>query len=372
MSSPDLPRILIVDDEAAHTHALCDTLRERGYLPVGFTSGAEALAALRERKFDLLLADLMMPEMDGITLLRAALAADADLIGIIMTGQGTIATAVEAMKSGAFDYILKPFKLSMIVPVLTRALAVRQLRLEKLELEQRLRERTAELEAANKGLEAFAATVSHDLRNPLGGIESMTNLIVQNHGAQMPAEAVQMLGHVAVAARRMLQLIDDLLRFARLGKQQLSKQTVGVSVLVHEVLAELGVLHARRNVALRIGDLPDCFGDPALLKQVLLNLLSNAYKFTEGRDIAIVEIQGRREDNELVYLVRDNGAGFDMRYADKLFGVFQRLHGGERFEGTGIGLSIVRSIVERHGGRVWAEGEESKGATFYFSVPHAD
>jgi hypothetical protein len=372
MPNAEPPRILIVDDEAAHTHALCDTLREQGYDPAGFTAGAAALAALHERKFDLLLADLMMPEMDGITLLRAARAADPDLIGIIMTGQGTIATAVEAMKTGAFDYILKPFKLSMILPVLARALAVRQLRMEKVELERRLRERTAELEAANKGLEAFAATVSHDLRNPLGAIDAMTKLIVENFGERIPAEAVELLQSVNTEARQTLQLIDDLLRFARLGRQPLSKQPVDVTALVRDVLAELRLVHADRSVALRVGELPNCIGDPALLKQVLLNLLSNAYKFTGRKDVAIVEVEGRRDDNELVFLIRDNGAGFDMRYADGLFGVFQRLHGKSKFEGTGVGLSIVRSIVERHGGRVWAEGEVDKGATFYFSIPRTD
>jgi light-regulated signal transduction histidine kinase (bacteriophytochrome) len=244
--------------------------------------------------------------------------------------------------------------------------------MEKVELERRLRERTAELEAANKGLEAFAATVSHDLRNPLGAIDAMTKLIVENFGERIPAEAVELLQSVNTEARQTLQLIDDLLRFARLGRQPLSKQPVDVTALVRDVLAELRLVHADRSVALRVGELPNCVGDPALLKQVLLNLLSNAYKFTGRKDVAIVEVEGRRDNNELVFLIRDNGAGFDMRYADRLFGVFQRLHGKSKFEGTGVGLSIVRSIVERHGGRVWAEGEVDKGATFYFSIPRTD
>ena len=371
MLMPDAPaaRILIVDDEPALMRALCDTLRDHDYEAVGFTSGAEALAELGKSKFDLLLADLMMPEMGGIDLLRAALKLDPDLIPIIMTGQGTIDTAVEAMKTGAFDYILKPFKLGVVLPVLSRALALRQLRLEKAELEQRVRARTLELEAANKELEAFTYSVSHDLRAPLRAVASFSQILVQDHSAQMPDEASRLLTIITSNTRRMEQLIEDLLRLSKLGREPLLKGTVDMSALVREVLEELRREHGDRSVEVRVGELPGSEADSSLLRQVFVNLLSNAFKFTREKKPAIVEVGCRKQNGESVYFVRDNGAGFDMQYAEKLFGVFQRLHSGEEFEGTGVGLSIVQRVIQRHGGRIWAEGHVGQGATFYFTLP---
>lgn len=369
MAEPPLPRILIVDDEAAQMRALCDTLRDQGYETAGFTDGKTALEALRKAKFELLLADLMMPGMDGIALLHAARRADPDLVGIIMTGEGTIATAVEAMKSGAMDYILKPFKLSGILPVLARSLAVRHLRIANAELEQSVRERTIELETKNKDLEAFAYTVSHDLRAPLTVIVGYTDLLLEEHSRQLSAEAQKMLSAVVKGTVRMSKLIDDLLRLSRLGRQPLSKCPISVSALVREVLEELQTGRGERPVTVHVGELPDSIGDPALLKQVFANLLSNAFKFTRGRESPVVEVICRQQVGEKVYSVRDNGAGFDMRQAKELFGAFQRLHGTEQFEGTGIGLSIAHRIVQRHGGRIWAEAETDKGAAFYFSLP---
>jgi len=371
MSGEIAARVLIVDDEAALMKALCNTLHERGYDTVGFTSGKAALAGLREEKFDLLLADLMMPDMDGITLLRTATEVDSDLVGIIMTGQGTVDTAVDAMKTGALDYILKPFKLSAIEPVLNRALGVRRLRLEKAALEQRLRRRTDELEAANKELEAFTHTISHDLRAPLRAITSFSEILVEDFDVNLPSEARHLLGRIATNAQRMHQLIENLLRFSRLSQQPLSKERVHTGRLVREVLDELHK-EAKSGISVKVGELDECYGDPSLLRQVFANLLSNAFKFTRNRENGMVEVGCRRLEGEDVFYVRDNGAGFDMEHASKLFDVFQRLHSASDFEGTGIGLSIVHRIVQRHGGRIWAEGAVNQGATFYFTLPTAD
>jgi len=376
-------RLLIADDEAALMKALCDTLRGEGYETVGVTSGEAALAALRESRFDLLLADLMMPRMDGIELLRAAFEIDPDLVGVIMTGEGTIATAVEAMKTGALDYILKPFKLSSILPVLGRALMVRRLRRERAELERSLRARTSELEAANRGLklanheldaanrelEAFTHTVSHDLRAPLRAIGGFSNLLRAEHAARLPPDAQQLLEHVLRNTEKMGRLIDGLLRLSQLGRKALERQPVRTAALVQEVLEEFADERERRQIAVRVGDLPDCTADSTLLKQVFVNLLGNAFKFTRQQPQPRVEVGARTQDGEQVFFVKDNGAGFDMQHAEKLFGVFQRLHRADEFEGCGIGLSIVQRIIERHGGRIWAEAEVNRGATFYFTLP---
>ena len=368
MPTTPLAKLLIVDDEAAQMKALCNTLEDEGYATTGFTFAKEALSELRNQPFDLVLTDLMMPEMDGIALLRAAHEIDSNVVGIVMTGHGAIDTAVEAMKAGALDYILKPFKLSGILPVLSRALGVRRLRMENEELQQRVRERTSELEAANKELEAFSYSISHDLRAPLRGIGAFSTILLQEHSSQMPAEARRLLDIVTTSARRMEQLIEDLLRFSKLSRQPLSKQPVNIPALVHATLEELRQQEGDRHIDVKVGEMPNCVGDQSLLKQVFVNLLSNAFKFTRQKEKAIVEIGCQQQEGETVYFVRDNGAGFDARYAEKLFGVFQRLHSAEQFEGTGVGLSIVHRIVQRHGGRIWAEGKVDGGATFYFTL----
>ncbi len=369
------PRLLIVDDEAMQMAALCDTLEPQGYEPAGFTSAVAALSALREQRYDLLLTDLTMPEMDGIELLRAALDIDPQLVGIVMTGDGSIATAVQAMKAGAFDYILKPFRLSAILPVLTRALEVRRLRQENTLLERQVREHVAALEArnqelasANSELEAFAASVSHDLRAPVRVISQFAEIIDADFGDQMPPEAREMLLRIGMSAQRMHQLVADLLRLSKLGRQTLVKRRVSLDRLVHGLLDELQPQHAQPGIGIQVGTLKDCTADPSLLQQVMINLLSNAFKFTRDREHALVEIGCLPSQGGTAYFVRDNGVGFDMAHAGKLFAPFQRLHRTEDYEGTGVGLSIAQRIVERHGGRIWAEAETDKGATFFFTL----
>jgi two-component system sensor histidine kinase/response regulator len=378
MVNPAPARILVVDDEVRQMNALCDTLRDQEYEVTGFASSTAALAALREGTFDLLLTDLMMPEMDGISLLRAAHEVDQDLVGVLMTGHGTIDTAVDAMKAGALDYILKPFKLSVVLPVLARALTVRRLRMENTALEISVRERTAELEvanreleAANKELEAFSYSVSHDLRTPLRHIDGFSQILAENHGAELTDPAQRLLQKVRDGAKRLGLLIDELLNFSRLSRQPLVARRVNLRELVQAVVDELEPEREGRQVDIRLGELPDCLGDLGLLKQVFINLLSNAHKFTRQRERAMIDVKCESGGDELVCSVRDNGAGFDMKYASRLFGVFQRLHSDSQFPGTGVGLSIVQRIIHRHGGRIWVEAEPDKGACFQFTLPAA-
>jgi PAS domain S-box-containing protein len=239
-------------------------------------------------------------------------------------------------------------------------------------LEQRVVERTAELEAANKELEAFSYSVSHDLRAPLRAVDGFSQAVLEDYGPLLPEEGRQDLRTIREGAQRMGVLIDDLLTFSRLGRTPLSRQEVDAGKLVRHVLKELNPLREGRQVEIRFEELRACRGDPALLNQVWVNLLSNALKYTRQRQPAVIEIGCKKEQDETIYFVRDNGAGFDMRYAHKLFGVFQRLHRAEEFEGTGVGLAIVQRVIHRHGGRIWADAAPDRGATFYFTLKEQD
>ena len=287
-------RLLIVDDEVAQMKALCNTLEMEGYATTGYSSPRQALASLRAGEVDLLLTDLMMPEMDGISLLKAAREVDGNLAGIVMTGQGTIDTAVKAMQHGALDYILKPFKLSAVLTVLARAREVRQLRLDNAALQDRERGYIAELEAANKDLDAFSCSVSHDLRAPLRAITGFCEMYLTDYGQDVPAAGRQLLDRVVNGAARMDRLIEDLLSFCRYSRQPLLKGAVKLDAIARKVVEELQLREAGRTVEWRVGALPECNGDASLLQQVLTNLLSNAFKFTRQRNPAIIEVGWQR------------------------------------------------------------------------------
>ncbi|MFL6208319.1 MAG: sensor histidine kinase [Pyrinomonadaceae bacterium] len=238
-------------------------------------------------------------------------------------------------------------------------------------LERRIAARTAELEAANRELEAFSYSVSHDLRAPLRAINGFSRILVEDHAAQLNAEGQRVLDVIRGNTQQMAQLIDDLLAFSRFSRKPLAQTEIDMNALVNHVRAQLAHAHAAHACRWHVAPLPPAQGDRALVTQVFVNLLSNAVKYT--RDVAEprIEVGCEQSGGEHVYYVRDNGVGFDMRYASQLFGVFQRLHSNEEFEGTGVGLAIVKRIVERHGGRVWAVGRVQAGATFYFTLPGA-
>lgn len=236
------------------------------------------------------------------------------------------------------------------------------------DLERRIRERTAELEAANRELEAFTYSVSHDLRAPLRAIDGFSLAVLEDFGPALPPDGRRQLGVVRDGAQRMGRLIDDLLAFSRLSRAPLARRTVEMRPLVEAAMAELAPGREGRVVEFQVGPLPDADGDPSMLLQVWVNLISNAQKYTRRKETARIEIRSEDGPDGPVYVVRDNGAGFDMRYASKLFGVFQRLHRADEYEGTGVGLAIVQRILHRHGGRVWAEGAVDEGAVFRFTV----
>jgi signal transduction histidine kinase len=234
--------------------------------------------------------------------------------------------------------------------------------------ERLLHTRTAELEEANQELEAFSYSVSHDLRWPLRAIDGYSRILIDEYGSRLDPKAQRYLHSMRASTQQMDRLVEDLLAFSRLGRQPLKRQHADVAELARLALGELESQTEGRSVDINIETLPPSSADPALLKQVFVNLLHNALKFTRTRPHAIISVTYQDRDGIGVYSVQDNGIGFDMKYVDKAFGVFQRLHKPEEYEGTGVGLAIVHRIISRHGGRIWAEAEVDKGATFYFTL----
>jgi len=247
------------------------------------------------------------------------------------------------------------------------------------ELESRVKERTKEvseanesLQAANKELESFSYSVSHDLRAPLRAIDGFSKMVLNDYAEKLGDEGRRKLNVIHSNTRRMAELIDDLLAFSRMGRKEMLETRIDMDSLVRRTWSELNLVTPERRIQFSVDTLPPAMGDQALIKEVVVNLLSNAMKFSKSRETATVEVGAYPEGERNVYFVKDNGVGFDMQYYDKLFGVFQRLHTADEFEGTGVGLAIVQRIIARHGGRVWAEGNVGEGATFYFTLAKKD
>jgi two-component system sensor histidine kinase/response regulator len=375
-------RLLVLDDDETQMRALCRTLELEGYATVGFTSPEDALAALRGESFDLVLTDLTMPRMNGIQFLGAARGIDEQLIGIVMTGHGSVDTAVAAMKAGALDYILKPFTLRMILPVLDRALTIRKLSAENVQLrhseelirevnadlEHCVAERTRQLTELNNELEAFSRSISHDLKAPLRAIKGFGGMLAEQYVSSLDARARGYLQRMLDSATRMDGLIDDLMRLSHASAAELKISRVDVSRIAASIIDELRSREPERHVEARIGAHLACECDPQLMRIALENLIGNAWKFTRDASDAYIEV-GTCNDRSDTYFVRDNGAGFDSGHAADLFAPFRRFHSNDQFPGTGVGLSIVQRIIRRHGGYLSAEGSVGKGATFYFTVP---
>jgi two-component system sensor histidine kinase/response regulator len=364
-------RLLIVDDEPLQLRALCDTLEIEGYSIRGFGSPREALAALRPGDFDLLLTDLMMPEMDGIELIAAIRGIDPDVGAVVMTGHGTIDTAVQAMQGGALDYILKPFSLNIARPVISRALNLQRLKREVAQLQAAERQRAEELAAAYADLESFSYSISHDLRAPLLFVKDFAQRLHDDHADRLGEEGGHIVQVIHDGAQSMDRMIVGLLAFSRSTRQPLQLSRVEMQPIVRAVIAEARALYPDTDPRVEVGPLPAAMADPGVIRHVWANLVSNALKFSSRQPDPRVRIGASVEGGQVTYSVEDNGVGFDARHADKLFGVFKRLHSVDDFPGTGVGLAIAHRILARHGGRIRAESEPGKGACFRFTLPLA-
>ena len=353
------PRILLADDNADMRTYVQRLLVDK-YAVRAVPDGAAALAAAREETPDLVLSDVMMPGLDGFGLLRE-LRADPQtrtVPVILLSARAGEEATVEGLGSGADDYVVKPFSARELLARVRTHLQIALMR----------RAWARELEQANKELEAFSYSVSHDLRAPLRWIDGFSQGLMEDCADLLDAGARDKLDRIRAAVRHMGALIEALLQLSRITRSELTRQKVDLSGIARDVASELLRRDTQRHPNLHIQDGLMAQGDPALLRIVLENLLQNAWKFTRKKAEAEIEFNTTRVDEEAVFCLRDNGAGFDMAYVDKLFSPFRRLHKVTDFEGTGIGLATVARVIHRHGGRIWAEGKVDQGAAFYFTL----
>ena len=352
--------VLVVDDNPDMRRYLTRIIS--GYCRVEIaTDGEAALVAARATRPDLVLTDVMMPKLDGFGLLRA-LRADPqtrEIPIVILSARAGEESLLEGIETGADDYLIKPFSARELLARIRTHLNMARLR----------REWAGELERANTELEAFSYSVSHDLRAPLRHMSGFAEMLREHEDARLDEKSRHYVDTIINSVKKMESLINDLLVFSRMAKTEMCVGKVCFDTLLREVIQELQSDLQGREINWKIHPLPEVEGDCAMLRQVWANLIWNAVKYTRTRQRAEIDIGHRSEEREHVFYVRDNGVGFDPQYTDKLFGVFQRLHREDEFEGTGIGLANVRRIVQRHRGRTWAQGSLDQGATFYFSLP---
>ncbi len=414
-------RALIVDDNAENLYLLESILRGSGFEVLCSKNGSEALELAKREMPDIIISDILMPVMDGFEFCRKC---KEDYLlkqipFIFYTATYTEPKDEEfALSLGADRFIIKPQKPDMLEKVIretleesrqdgsslsykplgeeaeflrlhnevlfsklehkvaqleneitNRKLAEKKITKLNNELEARVKERTLQLENALQELESFSYSVSHDLKTPLRHISSFAEMLKNEYNNSLDIKGSHYLDAIVESSEKMKHLIDDLLYFSRMSHSELVKKKIDLNLLVEDVLKGFEIEKQGRDINFTVLSLPEVSADSSMIRIVFQNLISNAIKFTSKTDHAIIKIGVGEDSNDYIMFIQDNGAGFDMAYSSKLFGVFRRLHSGKDYEGTGIGLAIVRQIIKRHGGKTWAEGEPDKGAVFYFTLP---
>ncbi|HAV74445.1 MAG TPA: hypothetical protein DCX50_05665, partial [Limnobacter sp.] len=362
-------RLIVVDDEKPQLEALCSLLQDAGFEVKGFPEPVQALEHLKRQSFDVLLTDLRLPGMDGIELVQRARQLDPDLSAVLMTGHGSIKTAVDAMKLGVLDYILKPFKVSELMPVVNRAIEVRKLKLQNSQLIRDLSSSNSRLLEMNHELDHFAGRVAHDLNSLCHIIQGFAGSLTRRAHSKLDEQEQRYLLRINEASARGGQLVSDLLAFARLGSGELKFNQVVLNEVVEKARAMVESTEGLRLADWSIAKLPDIEGDESLLEQVFVNLFSNALKFSQIRELPTIVVEANVLNDAVEIKVIDNGAGFDPDRADGLFKPFHRLHNAHDFEGHGMGLANVKRIIERHGGQITAVSAPDKGAVFTLILP---
>ncbi len=362
--------ILIVDDEKSIRITLREFLQNEGHEVTVAENADMAMKVLEKEDIDVVMTDIIMPRVTGVDLLKTLRRASPHVQVIMITGEPTLETATESLRAGAFDYIAKPVTKDLAVKTVGNAMKVKTLDDEKRRLEADNLSHREELEALVKELEAFTYSVSHDLRAPLRHIDSFSKILRDKYKERLPDHVMGYIDKIIHSASDMQMLIDALLNLSRLGRKELMIRTVDLNKIINAVKAELEPDVENREIEWRIEKIPEVQCDPALIKIVLTNLLSNAVKFTgkltsDARTVIKIK---PLPDGKTGFIVQDNGVGFNMKYAGKLFGVFQRMHRKSEFEGVGVGLATVQRIIARHKGRVYAESEVNKGAVFFIEL----
>ncbi len=385
MEDSEKLKILIVDDKPANLMAQQALLAKEDRLLYTAQNGNEALKIALSNTPDLLLLDVHMPEMDGFEVARTIRqnkrTKDIPIIFVTAERKEHL-SMMRGFEEGAIDYLFKPLdpeiteaKVSVLLKIQRqkKELSEKNIALEQAgkqieELNGELQKSVASLEITNKELESFSYSISHDLRTPLRAIGSFSNIMLEEYAEKLDDEGNRILHIIISNAQNMGEMIDRLLEFSKLGKKAIRKDEIGMKKLVENCITGISRSMQHRAV-ITVGELPQAKGDHDLLAHVWTNLITNAIKYSEKKTNPEIEIGSYDDLGGTVYYIKDNGAGFNMAYAGKLFGVFQRLHSADDFKGTGVGLAIVQRIIARHGGRIWAEGEVDNGATFYFELP---